>query len=1247
MPPPAIQFWDIQVTEDDSPGRSFKLQEGSLSLGASPDCEIVSSAAGVAPRHAEFSVNDGALRVRIFDGAPPILLNGSPVRGAVDVPCPATIQIGALRAFISHSGPAAAPRQDSESTLRIVHPARSRTPQFTDPDGLDVTGRIVYQLTDPAGASSVQPPPSHPDFQSQKTIASFSNESTMAFSVESLDLEIADKVPVRVDYEVKGEIARGGMGKIYSAEDTELDRLVALKVSTASDRGRDAQFFREARVLAALAHPNIVPIHNLGVDAEGRPFYSMKLIEGRTLQWIIKQLAAADPGIASVYTRERLLDVFRKVCDAVSFAHSKGYLHRDLKPDNIMVGEFGEVLVMDWGLAKIIRRPRVGIAGQGPEEDEPETLPYIEGTPQYMSPEQANGVYGGLDERSDIYSLGGVLYAMLTLRPPVSGSSPNEVLEKVRKGETTTMALPQGSVTTMDPTRVSAVPEALRAVTHKALAREKERRYQSVEAFAADIEAYQNGFATSAETAGIVRHLVLLVRRHRIASGFAAALLAGAVGFTLRLAASERRAVANEGRARESEARARESAARAQIALAEAAEQNLNAQGTRTALDGVDDDLKNQEWRYLKGASNSAAWTREINSAEYPALVPNPEDSGVLLGLHRDGVMRSINLKSNFTKDICKIEDARLLRFMYGLAISSDGQTAAITTLNAEKNVPGKNSFQIHLVHLEDGKRVPLNASPPGNGPRDMAFSPDGKFLMERYGNGQATLYDTQSRAVLWSKTENWFDLYHFQTTGACRYIKSSKKCVKLDPQTGEDIGVVSEVPLKIHETPWLLSDSKTNNILDFFSGSIRKIDMLNGQLLYENRLSAADWRNVQMSYVDGGSLVVSLFPTLNNSAILQVWDGVKGDLLKSIPIEIPAALKGGWKLLAHPKWRHVAVMRGDTSKAWPTQRVQEDGFYQMNGHITHGFAFGSVPGSFIYQELREEFKDKRATADVAVYMPAEKKPNQTKALKGINNPVSFFSTNRSGERLAFGATSGVYTPSSLRFFKNFEEARLHPPGGGSPISGAPYCFELSPDGSLLWLGNGFYEPSAGKPIHALDRSGIESLEGGESACWVGGSHVAELVTWVAAKSDRRRALALWSLSEAKPRLEEAPNANAVSASPDGALIAEAGGDMRVRIRDGVTLAERKTLRVHDAPVTGVAWHPTLPFLATASKDYTVKIWNLETEVLAEEIGLFRGVPGKLYWSPDGKTLGVRTDGTGDRGGISLFTPKLWTPAGK
>jgi serine/threonine protein kinase len=144
------------------------------------------------------------------------------------------------------------------------------------------------------------------------------------------------------------------MGEIHLAKDGELEREVAVKVSTVSEGAVDPRFTKEARVLANLAHPNIVPIHTMGVDSAGRPFYSMKLVKGRTLQSVLNAVREGEDAAVGEFTRAKLLTIFRKVCDAMAFAHSKGVLHRDLKPENVMVGEYGEVLVMDWGLAKVI-----------------------------------------------------------------------------------------------------------------------------------------------------------------------------------------------------------------------------------------------------------------------------------------------------------------------------------------------------------------------------------------------------------------------------------------------------------------------------------------------------------------------------------------------------------------------------------------------------------------------------------------------------------------------------------------------------------------------------------------------------------------------------------------------------------------------------------------------------------------------------------------------------------------------------
>jgi serine/threonine protein kinase len=159
------------------------------------------------------------------------------------------------------------------------------------------------------------------------------------------------------EYQVGGEIARGGMGNFLEAEDRKLGRRVAMKVmqfeASASASAR-TRFLREATVLARLEHPNIVPIHELGWDAENRPYYTMKLVQGRTLQAVLNGLKAGDKDIIGHYTLGRLLTIFRKICDALSLAHSRAVIHRDLKPENVMVGEFGEVLVMDWGIAKIL-----------------------------------------------------------------------------------------------------------------------------------------------------------------------------------------------------------------------------------------------------------------------------------------------------------------------------------------------------------------------------------------------------------------------------------------------------------------------------------------------------------------------------------------------------------------------------------------------------------------------------------------------------------------------------------------------------------------------------------------------------------------------------------------------------------------------------------------------------------------------------------------------------------------------------
>jgi tetratricopeptide (TPR) repeat protein len=238
-------------------------------------------------------------------------------------------------------------------------------------------------------------------------------------------------------------IGVGGMGEVYRCGDGALQRDLAIKVIKAQLRGdHDAEerFLREARLTGSLQHPGVVPVHNLSRLADNRLCYTMKLVRGRTLADLLRDEPNGPERLP------RLLAVVEKVCQAVAYAHSKGVLHRDLKPSNVMVGEFGEVQVMDWGLAKELARAEP-VTPSGEATQEVETVGRVEeaaglsragaalGTPSYMPPEQAAGDWDIVDERADVFALGAILCEVLTGRPPYHGASRDELLRKARRGD--------------------------------------------------------------------------------------------------------------------------------------------------------------------------------------------------------------------------------------------------------------------------------------------------------------------------------------------------------------------------------------------------------------------------------------------------------------------------------------------------------------------------------------------------------------------------------------------------------------------------------------------------------------------------------------------------------------------------------------------------------------------------------------------------------------------------------------------
>jgi protein kinase-like protein len=279
-------------------------------------------------------------------------------------------------------------------------------------------------------------------------------------------------------YRMIGKLGQGGMGGVYRVEDSALDRQVALKVLTSIDAGSEmtTRLLREAKVIAQLEHPGIVPVHDVGTLPDGRVFYTMKLVQGERL----------DQFAEKPHSLPDRLRLFQKICDAVSFAHAHGVLHRDLKPENIMVGPFGEVLVMDWGLSKLLQhldqkslqpaKSELPVSEQiAPPAGGPTAHGTILGTPGYMAPEQARGEVDQLDERADVYALGAILKFLL-----------------------------------------NAHAKAVRAICDKAMSQDPSLRYASAAELERDIASYLDGLPVSAYPEGPLTRAWRWIWRNRI-----------------------------------------------------------------------------------------------------------------------------------------------------------------------------------------------------------------------------------------------------------------------------------------------------------------------------------------------------------------------------------------------------------------------------------------------------------------------------------------------------------------------------------------------------------------------------------------------------------------------------------------------------------------------------------------------------------------------------------------------------------
>lgn len=369
----------------------------------------------------------------------------------------------------------------------------------------------------------------------EQALDQLAGEQVSWLSVPNLD-PVRLGVPTGGRFRLGGRFAVGGQGDVYIARDQELQRDVAVKRTKegASDAWRHrAELIREALITGSLEHPGIVPVYSLGYDGDGRSYYAMRLIrgiaEGKDRGDTLEDAIADFQGSAPTWTLRKLLDRFIAVCNTIQYAHDQGVLHCDLKPRNIILGPYGETLVLDWGAARAIHEPPAARPPETPghlERNGHETRPTVPDsshaghymlTPAYASPELRAGRLGELGRASDIYSLGVILSCILTGKPPARGDRGQGVVERPGGNPAQPPA----------PSRSRRIPRALEAVCNKALADRPEARYPSARALADEVSRWLADEPVRANREGMLDRLVRLARRHRswAVAGAAALLL--------------------------------------------------------------------------------------------------------------------------------------------------------------------------------------------------------------------------------------------------------------------------------------------------------------------------------------------------------------------------------------------------------------------------------------------------------------------------------------------------------------------------------------------------------------------------------------------------------------------------------------------------------------------------------------------------------------------------------------------------
>jgi eukaryotic-like serine/threonine-protein kinase len=1034
------------------------------------------------------------------------------------------------------------------------------------------------------------------------------------------------------------EFARGGLGRISRTYDKRLGRYIALKEILVNDSSEvEVRFLQEAQITARLEHPSIVPVYDLGRWRGGGVYYAMKLIDGRSLDKVVSQKRL-------LQDRLSLLPHAIDACEAMAYAHRQRIIHRDLKPQNILVGSFGETVVIDWGIAKEVsasnERPRGGfVAGEG--AGEMTEAGAILGTPAYMAPEQARGE--PVDERTDVYALGCILYYILCGKSPYSG-------ERRKNSAAILGALLDGPPVPLE-TREPNTPKELSAIIQKAMAREPSDRYPSAKELAADVKKFQTGQMVGAYQYTFAEIVKRFIKRNRIAvlvsTSLLFLLLAGGIFSYINIARSNAREREQRLKA---EAETQEKIQRSYALMLGLLRQSVE-QDPIVAISYAKELLQNEsfaDWRRVRTLAADAIsrglptvlgapWAKGGPGHTLSVLALDVSPDGKLLATASDDrSVRLWDLSSGAPSFVLHGHSDEVTEVKF----SPDGKRVASSGGNSDQTV--------RLWDVASGKEV--NTLVHKSAVNDVTFSPDGSTIASASADGVVHLWDIQrgqERAITQDHTAAALAV-RFSPNGKflASYGEDEDYAVRLwTPQT-------SPKPLRLEghsdllyamafspDSRWLatggedfqvrlwdLSQEKPNSVV--LAGHVWKIRALafspDNQLL----ISAGEDKTIRVWRLDAcrkGGCSSEKILDKHQGSVVALAVSPNGKLLASAAQDQTVRL---WDL---DSGREINVFRGHVGairdvmftpdgkklisagddaipRIWDLTSIEKGTFV---GHTGFVFAVAFSPDGARIASGSED-----ATARVWNTSGEELLVLQN------DSPVWEVEFSPDGRLLATACDNGLTFLWEVSTGRKLVTLRKH--------EAAVYGLTFSRDGKVLVSASvdktvKFWDVATGNLIRSMEGHTDEILDldvSPDNTKFASASFDGSLRFW----NVQSGALDFLFNAQGKRRKKY----SSVVFSPDKKLIAAGNYSSEVEIwrldEKGLPTGESKILRGHQGEVEALAFAPDTLSLASSSWDGTVRVWEVDTDKWSEawESRVLRSY-GKdvdaVAFSPDGKLI--------------------------